>query len=299
MFETFDRKTLNSEVAINTVIGGSGDPVLLLHGFPQNMAVWAHVAPVLARGHTVVCTDLRGYGDSDKPPQDEDLANYSFRRMAQDQVDVMRALGFERFHVVGHDRGARTAQRMALDHPDVVHSLALLDIVPTYDMFDRADAENARAYWHWYFLQQPAPYPEEIIAANTDHFYEGCLAGWGATRLADFDPEQLAEYRRTWRTRESIFGGCADYRAAAHVDVRLDEADLQRKVDCPALVLWGEHGVIADLFDVARLWSRRLSNMRTATLPGGHFFVDQFPDETADILSGFLASTGAFSYGAS
>jgi haloacetate dehalogenase len=299
LFETFDRKTLNSEVAINTVIGGSGDPVLLLHGFPQNMAVWAHVAPVLARGHTVVCTDLRGYGDSDKPPQDEDLANYSFRRMAQDQVDVMRVLGFERFHVVGHDRGARTAQRMALDHPDVVHSLALLDIVPTYDMFDRADAENARAYWHWYFLQQPAPYPEEIIAANPDHFYEGCLAGWGATRLADFDPEQLAEYRRTWRTRESIFGGCADYRAAAHVDVRLDEADLQRKVDCPALVLWGEHGVIADLFDVAKLWSRRLSNMRTATLPGGHFFVDQFPDETADILSGFLASTGAFSYGAS
>src|ERR1700722_9398316 len=149
MFETFRRQTLHSEIAINTVIGGSGDPVLLLHGYPQNLAMWARVAPILARGHTVVCTDLRGYGDSDKPAQDEDLANYSFRRMAQDQVDVMRALGFERFHVVGHDRGARTAHRMALDHPDVVRSIALLDIVPTYDMFDRADAETARAYWHW------------------------------------------------------------------------------------------------------------------------------------------------------
>lgn len=292
MFEGFLRQTVHGEIGINTVVGGSGDPVLLLHGFPQNLAMWARVAPLLARDHTVVCTDLRGYGDSDKPAQDEDLANYSFRRMAQDQVDVMRELGFERFHVVGHDRGGRTAHRMALDHADAVRSVAVLDIVPTYDMFDRADAETARTYWHWYFLQQPAPYPEEIIAAAPDHFYEGCLAGWGATRISDFDPEQLAEYRRTWRLRESIFGGCADYRAAADVDLRLDQADLQRKVECPALVLWGERGVIAGLFDVAELWAARFSRMQTATLPGGHFFVDQFPGETAEILRQFLASTG-------
>jgi haloacetate dehalogenase len=292
MFEGFRRQTVHGEIGINTVVGGSGDPVLLLHGFPQNLAMWARVAPSLARDYTVVCTDLRGYGDSDKPAQDEDLANYSFRRMAQDQVDVMRELGFERFHVVGHDRGGRTAHRMALDHADAVRSVALLDIVPTYDMFDRADAETARTYWHWYFLQQPAPYPEEIIAADPDHFYEGCLAGWGATRISDFDPEQLAEYRRTWRLRESIFGGCADYRAAADVDLRLDQADLQRKVECPALVLWGERGVIAGLFDVAELWAARFSRMQTRTLPGGHFFVDQFPGETAEILRQFLASTG-------
>lgn len=292
MFEGFRRQTVHGEIGINTVVGGCGDPVLLLHGFPQNLAMWARVAPSLARDHTVVCTDLRGYGDSDKPAQDEDLANYSFRRMAQDQVDVMRELGFERFHVVGHDRGGRTAHRMALDHADAVRSVAVLDIVPTYDMFDRADAVTARTYWHWYFLQQPAPYPEEIIAADPDHFYEGCLAGWGATRISDFDPEQLAEYRRTWRLRESIFGGCADYRAAADVDVRLDEADLQRKVECPALVLWGERGVIAGLFDVAELWAARFSRMQTRTLPGGHFFVDQFPGETAEILRQFLASTG-------
>ena len=289
MFESFRRETVVSEVAINTVIGGAGDPLLLLHGYPQNLAMWARVAPLLASDYTVVCTDLRGYGDSDKPLQSEDLVNYSFRRMAQDQVDVMRELGFDRFHVIGHDRGARTAHRMALDHPEVVRSLAVLDIVPTFDMFDRVDAVTARAYWHWYFLQQPAPYPEQVIAADPDHFFEGCLSGWGAMDLSEFDSEQLAEYRRTWRQRESIFGGCADYRAAADVDVRLDEADLRRTVDCPALVLWGERG-IARLFDVESLWAARFSRMHTATLPSGHFFVDQFPDETAEILRGFLSS---------
>ncbi|GAA3524794.1 alpha/beta hydrolase [Aeromicrobium panaciterrae] len=287
MFESFRQRKVNVEVGINALIGGSGDPVLMLHGYPQNLAMWARIAPLLASDHTVVCTDLRGYGDSDKPAQDADLANYSFRRMAQDQVDVMRMLGFDRFHVIGHDRGARTAHRMALDHPSVVRSLAVLDIVPTYDMFDRVDAVTARAYWHWYFLQQPAPFPEEIIAANPDQFFEGCLTGWGAMRLSDFDPEQLDAYRRTWRQRESIFGGCADYRAAADVDVRIDEADLDRKIDCPALVVWGERG-IARLFDMDEIWAARLSNMRTASLQSGHFFVDEFPDETAVILRNFL-----------
>jgi len=294
MFQDFRRQMVRSEIGINTVIGGSGDPVLLLHGYPQNLSMWARVAPLLAREYTVVCTDLRGYGDSEKPTQSDDLANYSFRRMAQDQVDVMNALGFESFHVIGHDRGARTAHRMALDHVDAVRSVAVLDIVPTYDMFDRVDAVTARVYWHWYFLQQPAPYPEEIIAANPDHFFEGCLAGWGAMSISDFDPEQLASYRRSWRQRETTFGGCADYRAAAHVDVLLDEADLQRTVDCPALVFWGEHGV-ARLFDMERLWAARFSRMHTATLPSGHFFVDQYPEETADILGGFLASASTSS----
>lgn len=289
MFDDFRRKAVRTAITINTVVGGSGSPVLLLHGYPQNLSMWAHVAPALAADYTVVCADLRGYGDSDKPVQDEDLANYSFRQMAQDQVDVMRTLGFERFHVVGHDRGARTAHRMALDHPQAVRSLALLDIAPTYDMFQRVDAATARAYWHWYFLQQPAPYPEEIIAANPDFFFEGCLTGWGAMELSDFDPEQLASYRRCWRDRDFIFGSGADYRAAGEIDVRLDEADLHRKVDCPALVLWGDRG-IARLIDMEQVWSARLSRMRTATLPSGHFFVDQFPAEVTRLLRGFLAS---------
>jgi haloacetate dehalogenase len=289
MFDDFRRQAVRTEITINAVVGGSGDPVLLLHGYPQNLSMWAQVAPALAASHTVVCADLRGYGDSDKPAQDADLANYSFRRMAQDQVDVMRTLGFERFHVVGHDRGARTAHRMALDHPDAVRSLALLDIVPTYDMFQRVDALTARAYWHWYFLQQPAPYPEGIIAADPDHFFEGCLTGWGAMELGDFDPDQLASYRRCWRERDFIFGSGADYRATAEVDVRLDETDLSRMVDCPALVLWGERG-IARYFDMAQIWSTRLSRLRTASLPSGHFFVDQYPAETTQLLRDFLES---------
>lgn len=289
MFNDFRRQAVRIAITINTVVGGSGDPVLLLHGYPQNLSMWARVAPVLAAEYTIVCADLRGYGDSDKPPEDADSANYSFRRMAQDQVDVMLALGFERFHVIGHDRGARTAHRMALDHPEAVRSLALLDIVPTYDMFKRVDALKAKAYWHWYFLQQPAPYPEDIIAANPDHFFEGCLTGWGAMELGDFDPEQLASYRRTWRERDFIFGSCADYRATGKVDVRLDEADLQRKVDCPALVLWGERG-IARFFDMEQVWSARLSRMRTASLASGHFFVDQFPAESTRLLRSFLVS---------
>jgi haloacetate dehalogenase len=289
VFNDFRRQAVRTAITINTVVGGRGDPVLMLHGYPQNLSMWAQVAPALAADHTVVCADLRGYGDSDKPSQDADLANYSFRQMAQDQVDVMRTLGFERFHVVGHDRGARTAHRMALDHPEAVRSLALLDIVPTYEMFQRVDALTAKVYWHWYFLQQPAPYPENIIAANLDHFFEGCLTGWGAMELDDFDPEQLASYRRSWRERDFIFGSGADYRATGEVDVRLDEADLHRKVDCPALVLWGERG-IARFFDMEQVWSARLSRMRTASLPSGHFFVDQFPARCTRLLRRFLVS---------
>lgn len=287
MFDDFRREVVRGDVSINAVVGGSGDPVLLLHGYPQNLAMWATVGPLLARDHTVVCTDLRGYGDSDKPVQVDDLSNYSFRRMAQDQVEVMGALGFDRFHVIGHDRGARTAHRMALDHPEAVRSLGLLDIVPTYDMFERVDATTARAYWHWYFLQQPAPYPEDVIAAGPDHFFEGCLTGWGAMRLSDFDAEQLDAYRRTWRQRTSIFGGCADYRAAATVDLEHDRADRDVTVDCPALVLWGERG-IARLFDMPAIWSARLTRMTTASVPTGHFFVDEMPERIAGILSRFL-----------
>jgi haloacetate dehalogenase len=291
VFDDFRRERVRTDgVTINAVVGGQGDPVLLLHGYPQNLAMWARVAPALATDHTVVCTDLRGYGDSDKPAQDEDLANYGFRRMAQDQVDVMRTLGFDRFHVVGHDRGARTAHRLALDHPASLRSLVLLDIVPTDEMFERVDASTAKAYWHWYFLQQPAPYPENVIAADPDHFFEGCLTGWGAMGLGDFDPEQLASYRRCWRDHDFIFGSTADYRAAGEVDLRLDQLDRGRKVDCPALVVWGERG-IARLFDVEQLWSERLSRLRTASLPSGHFLVDELPDEMTSLLREFLASS--------
>jgi len=290
MFEGFrqQRVAVGDGIEINCVVGGAGPALLLLHGFPQNLFMWAQVAPLLAQDHTVVCADLRGYGGSSKPVAAEDLSNYSFRAMAGDQVALMRALGFERFHLIGHDRGARTGHRMALDHPDAVASLALLDIVPTHAMFSEVNRHVARAYWHWYFLQQPYPYPERVIAANPDHFYEGCLVGWGATGLAAFDPEQLDAYRRGWRSAEAIHGSCSDYRAAASVDFALDSADLGRTVDCPSLVFSGSTGLMHKLFDMGRVWSSRCSRLAAAALPGGHFFVDQFGRETAQILARFV-----------
>jgi haloacetate dehalogenase len=290
MFDGFDRKGIDvGSVTINCVIGGSGPPLLMLHGFPQNLAMWARVAPLLAQRHTVICADLRGYGDSSKPACDADLANYSFRQMAADQVGLMQALGFNRFDVVGHDRGGRTGHRMALDTPDVVRSLAVLDIVPTHAMFMETNRHVAGAYWHWYFLSLPAPFPERLIGNDPDFFYETCLAGWGATRIGDFDQEMLDDYRRCWRDPAMMHGSCADYRAAARIDLEHDQADIDKKVVCPVLAFWGSHGLMHKLFDMEAAWRTRCANVQTATLPGGHFFVDQFPADTVRILEDFLA----------
>lgn len=291
MFEGFERRLVElTGATINCVLGGDGPPVLLLHGFPQNLAMWARVAPRLAERFTVVCADLRGYGDSAKPRCAADRSNYAFRAMAGDQRELMRSLGFERFHVVGHDRGGRTAHRMALDHPDAVASLAVLDIVPTHAMFMETNRHVAAAYWHWYFLSLPEPFPERLIAADPDYFYETCLAGWGATGIEAFDPEMLAEYRRCWRDPDTIHGSCSDYRAAATVDLVHDEADIGRTIACPTLAFWGSEGLMHRCFDIAAAWRKRCSDVRCATLPGGHFFVDQFPDDTAAIVEDFLAA---------
>lgn len=292
MFEAFERRQLETGngITINCVIGGNGPPVLLLHGFPQNLAMWAKVAPLLVRaGFTVVCADLRGYGDSAKPLCLPDRSNYAFRAMAADQVMLMNQLGFPTFHMVGHDRGGRTGHRMALDRPDAVLSLAVLDIVPTYAMFMNTNRHVAGAYWHWYFLSQPEHFPERVIGNDPDLFYETCLVGWGATRVEDFDAEMLADYRRCWRDPEMIHGSCSDYRAAATIDLDHDGADLHRKVACRTLVLYGAAGTMAGCFDIPAEWRKRCSDVRAASLPGGHFFVDQFPQETSDILVKFLS----------
>jgi haloacetate dehalogenase len=262
----------------------------MLHGFPQNYSMWAKVAPQLAAHYTVVCADLRGYGDSSKPRCLADRSNYSFRAFAMDQVALMRHLGFARFHVIGHDRGGRTAHRMALDHAESVATLAVLDIVPTHAMFMETDRALASAYWHWYFLSQPEPFPERLIGGDPDYFYETCLVGWGATSLADFDAQMLASYRRTWRDPAAIHGSCSDYRAAASVDLQHDMADIERQVHAPTLVYYGAKGVMARLFDLPAQWRRRCTHITEASAPGGHFFVDQFPDETANTLLGFLAA---------
>ncbi|MEO0400935.1 MAG: alpha/beta hydrolase [Pseudomonadota bacterium] len=277
-FTTADGTTIAYDV-----IGG-GPPVLLLHGFPQTRAMWHAIVPVLARDFTVVTSDLRGYGDSTKP---NDAAQMSFRHLATDQRALMRHLGHGTFHLIGHDRGARTAHRLALDAPDAVTTLTLMDIVPTHLLLDELTQEVARAYYHWFFLAQPAPFPETMIGHDPDAFFESCLAGWGGG-MAGFDPAALASYRAAWRDPDCIRTMCNDYRAAIDVDFALDAADLDRSVTAPALVLYGADGVMGRAYDVAATWANRLANMQSVGLPGGHFFPDTHPSETAQALHTFL-----------
>ena len=290
MFEGFEERFVDvaADVRIHCVTAGDGPPVLLLHGYPQSLALWADIAPALAGQFTVVCADLRGYGDSSKPKGADDSSNYSFRAMATDQVTLMHRLGFPEFHLVGHDRGGRTGHRLALDHPGKVRSLAVLDIAPTQAMFMETNRHVAGAYWHWYFLSLPAPFPERLIGSDPDYFFETCFETWGKVPIADVPPAALEQYRRCWRDPAMIHGSCCDYRAAATVDLEHDEADTGRTVDCPTLALWGSEGFMHQVFDMAALWRRRCSDLRCETLPGAHFFVDQFPAETAAILVDFL-----------
>ncbi|MEL6888902.1 MAG: alpha/beta hydrolase [Pseudomonadota bacterium] len=267
-------------------IAGAGPPVLMLHGFPQTRAMWRRIAPELTRDFTVVSADLRGYGDSYKPAAMTDM---SFRAMAADQVALMRGLGFERFHVVGHDRGGRTAHRMALDAPGHVASLTVMDIVPTELLLTQMTHEIAHAYYHWLFLAQPAPLPETLIGHDPLRYFEGILTGIGGG-AARFDPDAMAAYRIAWRDPEVVRCMCDDYRAAIDVDFTLDTADLHRRVAAPALVLYGADGIMARHFDVPATWNDRLSDMQSAALPGGHFFPDTHPEDTAAALHRFLSA---------
>ncbi|WP_424986842.1 alpha/beta fold hydrolase [Microbulbifer sp. S227A] len=265
---------------------GDGPPVLLLHGFPQTRALWRAVAPVLAARFTVIAADLRGYGESSKPDAVQD---YTFRNMAADQRALMRSLGFESFHLVGHDRGARTAHRMALDSEKAVRSLTLMDIVPTHFLLDNLGKDVASAYYHWFFLAQPAPFPETVIAQDSDWYFESCLTSWGAADLEEFDPESLYAYRQSWRWPDAIAAMCNDYRAAIQYDFAHDAADLGRRVSCPSLVLYGVDGAMAREYDVPASWADRLADMRARAMPGGHFFPELHGAETAEILLDFLS----------
>jgi haloacetate dehalogenase len=291
MFEDFEqhRITVNG-VEIACVAAGEGEPLLMLHGFPQTMALWAWIAPALvARGYRVVCADLRGYGASGKPLARPDLTNYGFRTMARDQLELMSALGHERFHLVGHDRGARTAHRLALDHPAAVASVTLMDIVPTAVMLTDLRKEVAQSYWHWFFLAQPAPFPERMIQTDPDFFFETCLFGWGTAGLEDFDARQLAAYRSAWRDAETIAGFCNDYRAALAVDLVDDLADEGRRIQAPVQILYGASGAMARHYDLPATWVDRCTTMESAPIPGGHFFPDSAPDEVVKHVAAFLA----------
>jgi haloacetate dehalogenase len=293
LFKGFERRHIPvGEVTINCVFGGQGDPVLLLHGYPQTLAEWALLAPLLAQRHTVVCADLRGYGDSSKPAGLPDHSNYSFRAMAADQVAVMRALGHERFHVVGHDRGGRVAHRMALDWPQQVRSLSVLDLVPTYALYHQTNKKIASTYWQWYFLPQPAPYPERLIGADPDFYFESCLVSVGGRALDSFEPAMLAEYRRCWRDPAMIHASCCDYRAGASIDLAHDEADLDTRLSCPTLALWGANGLMRTLMDIEAAWRARCADLRVGTAPGGHWFPEQAAPETAQALLSFFEGQG-------
>jgi len=294
LFEGFERHRIDcGEATINCVVGGNGPPLLLLHGAPQNLAMWARTAPLLTDRFTVVCADLRGYGDSSKPRCAADRTNYSFRAMAADQARLMTRLGFDRFHIAGHDRGGRTAHRLTLDHPERVLSLAVLDIVPTYAMFMDTTHNVAAAYWHWYFLSLPEPFPETLIGANPDFYFETQFTGWGKSSIGDLDQETFAEYQRCWRDPEMIHGLCADYRATLTVDLILDTQDLATKVTCPTLAFYGAAGWMAKYFDIPAEWRKRCADVQGASLPGGHFFVEQFPKESVEILARFHGEAGA------
>jgi haloacetate dehalogenase len=286
-FPGFKRLTKQTSGAtINFVTAGSGPPLLLLHGYPETHIMWRKVAPQLAKKFTVVAPDLRGYGDSSKPAGGENHVAYSKRAMAQDQVDVMNSLGFPKFLVVGHDRGGRVAHRMALDHPDSVQKLVVLDIVPTYKVYHSANKELATAYFHWFFLIQPEPLPETMIGNSTEFWLR---TRFNAVPSGAISKEAFAEYLRTFRTTEMIHATCEDYRAAATIDMTHDEADLQRKINCPVLALWAERGPMNRIYNVLDTWRERASNVSGKPLPSSHFIPEEVPEMLLSELGNFLS----------
>jgi haloacetate dehalogenase len=292
--DLFKRVTLApGGVRINTLVGGNeaGPPVLLLHGYPQTHVMWHHVAPVLAMDYTVVLTDLRGYGDSGKPPGGATHEGYAKRTMARDQTLVMRDLGFEQFAVIGHDRGARVAHRLALDCPQSVTKVAVLDIVPTRHALRTADLDFGLAYWHWYFLAQPEPLPEHQIGADPDGWVRGRI-GDGRRGGQPFDSLAVDEYVRCFREPATIHASCEDYRAAVGPDLADDDAAAARgqRVTAPLLALWGEHSFVGRHYgDVADIWRGYADTVTGRSLPCGHYLAEEVPLETAAVLKEFLA----------
>jgi len=289
-FTTHDLET--SRARIHFVRGGSGSPLLLLHGYPQTHAIWHRIAGDLARDHTIIAADLRGYGDSSKPVDLPDHEQQSKRAMAADMVELMRSLGFDRFAVAGHDRGGRVTHRMCLDHPQVVTRAAVLDISPTRTMYLRSDRAFATAYYHWYFLIQPFDLPERMIGADPIAYLNTKLGGWGSKSTNFFDPRAMAEYERCFRDPATIHASCEDYRAAASIDLVHDDADVAagRKVECPLLVLWGERGVVDRYFEPLDDWRAVARDVRGRSLPCGHYLPEEAPAETLAELAAFSAA---------
>ena len=286
----FEYRTIDADgIRINCAIGGEGPPVLLLHGYPQTHVIWHQVAPALAETHTVVVADLRGYGDSDKPAGGPDHAEYSKRAMAHDQVLVMSELGFDRFSVVGHDRGGRVGHRLALDHPEAVERLAVLDIVPTRYSFEHADKTFGLGYYHWFFLAAGNGIPERLIGGDPEY--------WIRERMearhhggAPFDPAAMDEYIRCFSDPAAIHASCEDYRAAASIDLTHDDESFGQPLTCPVLALWGASSFVGATYDVLDAWSDYATDLRGAPIPSDHYLPEEAPTETTQALLAFLTS---------
>jgi haloacetate dehalogenase len=287
MFEGFTLERIDvGEAELRVRHGGSGPPLLLLHGHPRTHVTWLRVAPRLAERFTVVCPDLRGYGESSKPPTTDDHAPYSKRAMARDCVALMAALGHERFAVAGHDRGSYVAFRAAMDHPDVVTALAVLDSIPIGEALGRADARFASAWWHWFFFGQTSKPAERVINADPDAWYRA-----GPELMGE---EAYADYRRAIHDPETVHAMLEDYRAGLTVDREHDDADRAagRRVRCPTLVAWSEHDDLEDLWgDPVAIWREWADDVRGATIDSGHHMAEEAPEQLADVLGGFFSGT--------
>ncbi len=289
--ETFAYRDIDVDgVRIHCAVGGDGPPLLLLHGYPQTHLIWRRVAPLLATDHTVVLADLRGYGDSAKPAPTENDVEYSKRAMAADQVSLMRKLGFDRFGVVGHDRGARVGHRMALDAPDAVQRLAVLDIVPTRHSFEHADTTFGMGYFHWFFLAAGNGIPERLLGAEPEF--------WIRSRMnsrhhggAPFDPAAVDEYVRCFSDPAAIAASCSDYRAAAGIDLVHDRADAGRRVECPMLALWGEHSFVGRTYAVLDVWRDYAADVNGRALPSDHYLPEEQPELVAEAVREFFRPT--------
>ncbi|GCE19552.1 fluoroacetate dehalogenase [Dictyobacter kobayashii] len=289
MLETFTvRQIKTNGASIHVAKGGSGEPLLLLHGYPQTHVMWHRIAPRFAESFTVILADLRGYGDSSKPKEKPDHSNYSKRVMAQDMIEVMSQLGYESFYAIGHDRGARVLHRMLLDHGKRIKKAAILDMVPTYETYATTDKEFATALYHWFFLIQPADLPERLIAGQAEYFLHSTMKGLSRD-ISVFTPEAMAEYVRCFSDPATIHGICEDYRASVSIDLLHDEADLQQKVHCPLLVLWGANGFIGRHYDILAIWRKRAEIVQGYGIPSGHFLAEEAPEETYNALRLFFS----------